>query len=263
MLRLHRAALASAIFRRCLKFDRVLHPVWLTRKHDLIKTVDALGRQRDIYDFRVCPFVFWQANDMASLLWGCGFQVDRAATWNNVVPVDRGARLPFNSFRPQPYASGLNMLHQDWSRLVNWCYPPLPLVGRVIRLLQQQCARAALFVPAKTAAWWFPRTQMGALGVRAVLFFPKVLRPCMHNGADGLRRLSTDMRVVFFDFSQDVVPICTSVMSAEKLSPQLLTQQTPNCPVFHSLPPEFVSNNYLATSRPAKKGAAGYPRVVC
>ena len=145
--------LSSRLFRTCLRYGIVLHPVWMGRENAPIKHVDMVGRQQDKNDFHVPPHIFWEANRRAIELWGKGFQVDRAASNTNAMPTNLNTRLQFNSRGPCPRSSGIDMLKQNWKHSINWCNGPFT------QLLRAQRARTAIIVPQSSPAWWSNLTK--------------------------------------------------------------------------------------------------------
>ena len=216
------ALMVRAFFMRCLRRGIIAFPLWVRRTFDPIVSVDTLSRFVDKHDFHVRPEIFWCANRAAVRLWKLGFQVDRAASWVNVMPIDLRKRLPFNSRSFSPHVSGVDMLKQDWRGLVNWCNPPFSLIGRVLRLIRTQGARAALVLPASSSSWWSADVCMGSPGVLHVMPFRSRMLRSDGSGPLALRRF----RIVFFDFSASASVIDRDVPPAEALPPQLLPPLT-------------------------------------
>ena len=157
--------LVRKIYKRCLKYNRVLWPVWLRRTMDLIEQVDRRSRLVDRHAFATEPATFWRSNDIARSLWGRGFQMDVCADMHNVQPADCNEKLPFFSRWPSPYASATDMLQQDWRGRVNWCNPPFALLPRVFALLRAQQACAAVLALYDSTARWFHTLRLHARNV--------------------------------------------------------------------------------------------------
>ena len=135
------------IYLRQLRYGRVLWPVWVRRCMSIIMQCDERSRLLDNHAYATDPAVFWKANAIAQRLWGRGFQWDACADMHNVQPGNRQTKLPFYSRWASPHASGTDMLQQSWRCKVNWCNPPFALIPRVLALLREQQACAAVVVP--------------------------------------------------------------------------------------------------------------------
>ena len=238
------ARIMRSFFIKCFKCSLVVIPIWLPRAHSAIRIVDAGSRLRDRHSFHVPPLIFWRANRYAIRLWGCGFQIDRAATFLNVMPIDRRTRLPFNSMSHHPFSSGLDMFRQDWSQLINWCNPPFHLIGRILSLLKRQRARAAIVVPTHSMMWWHAHLHSDSPNVSGVLHSGPI-------GADNIMRWPNGAplagckpyRIVFLDFALRHGSIAPDVVSAEQLPVHHLDNQSSAHSQIHynCLPPRLTS----------------------
>jgi hypothetical protein len=162
--------------------------------------------------------MFWKANSVAMKIWGCGFQVDRAATFINAMPTDCTTRLPFNSKDYHPHSSGVDMLQQDWTQLINWCNPPFDLVGRVLRLIRTQHTRAAVVTPAVSSAWWFQLTHLGCPGIKKILHSGKINQHNAMRWSGETNTMATQRyRIIFFDFTTEDKSAIFPYVSAERL----------------------------------------------
>ena len=135
------------IYLRQLRYNRVLWPVWVRRCMSIIMQVDDRSRLVDNHAYATDPAVFWMANAIAQRLWGRGFQWDTCADMHNVQPGNARTKLPFYSRWASPHSSGTDMLQQSWGQKVNWCNPPFAVIARVLALLREQQACAAVVVP--------------------------------------------------------------------------------------------------------------------
>jgi hypothetical protein len=208
--------LAAAIFRKCMRIGRVLHPVWQRRTTKIVRIADLGSRVVDHCNFHLPMHLFWKANAVARSLWGRGFQFDRFASFDTVMPIDCRRKLPYNSYYAQPFSSGKCALTQQWGNWVNWVHPPHHLILRVVGLLKRQHAVAAVVVPMGARAIWSAAAKRGAEGVaRLFTFNPRL----SHNRLIGKSTPITWrglFAVVFFDFRLVRVPFARSP-SAEHL----------------------------------------------
>ena len=56
-------------------------------------------------------------------------------------------------------AAGLDGLSGDWKGVLNYAFPPVALVGAVLRLVHEQGARVLLIAPQWPSQWWWPLLQ--------------------------------------------------------------------------------------------------------
>ena len=165
-------AIVRKIYLRQVKFNRVLWPVWVRRSKSIIQQCDARSRFVDHHAFQAPARFFWKANKVAIALWGRGFQIDTCADLHNVQPANRAEKLPFYSRWASPHASATDMLQQQWKGYVNWCYPPFVLLPRVVALLREQKACAAVLAPTGTDSLWGRCLRMHHANVLRVLHVP-------------------------------------------------------------------------------------------
>ena len=192
--------LVVRIFRKCLWLDRILLPVWQRHNTRIVRVADLGSRIVDHFNFHLPMHLFWRANTVALSLWGRGFQFDRFASFDTVMPVDGRRKLPYNSYYTQPFSSGRCAFQQQWSGWVNWAHPPHHLVGKVISLLRRQRAVTAVVLPCGARASWSSFARPGAEGV-ANLFTcnPRSPRDRLV-GTTSPCRWRGRFAVVFFDF---------------------------------------------------------------
>ena len=105
---------AKLLFCWSLRSAILLCPLWMRRSTEVICEVDSRSRLHLYMDVAIPMHLFWSANRRARSLWGIGFQFDRFASCNTVMPMDCKVRLPFNSEFCQPGSSGRNALIQNW-----------------------------------------------------------------------------------------------------------------------------------------------------
>ena len=165
-------AIVRKIYLRQVKFNRVLWPVWVRRSQSIIRQCDARSRLVDHHAYQAPARLFWRANKVAIALWGRGFQIDTCADLHNVQPANRAEKLPFYSRWASPHASATDMLQQQWRGYVNWCYPPFVLLPRVMALLREQQACAAVLAPEGTHDLWGRSLRMYSSNVIHVLHAP-------------------------------------------------------------------------------------------
>ena len=165
-------AIVRKIYLRQVTLNRVLWPVWVRRSKNIIQQCDARSRLVDHHAFQVPARFFWRANKVAITLWGRGFQIDTCADLHNVQPANRAEKLPFYSRWASPHASATDMLQQQWRGYVNWCYPPFVLLPRVLALLREQQACAAVLAPTGTEDLWGRGLRMCKHNVLRVLHIP-------------------------------------------------------------------------------------------
>ena len=85
-------------------------------------------------------------------------EVDRFATAASGQSVG-GRRLPYWGLWADGLAAGLDGLSGDWKAVFNYAFPPVKLVGRVLRLVREQGARVVLIAPSWPSRWWWPELQ--------------------------------------------------------------------------------------------------------
>ena len=191
---------AAAVFRRQLVAGRILFYQWARRNTDIIEACDDASRLVDAHAFQTAPALFEHAEAEALDLFGVTFHLDAMADLHNVQPGTSLCKLPFFSRWWGPHSSGLDAFAQDWTGLLSWVNPPFALVGRVIALLRDQSAVAAVVLPLMTKSHWNSTARMGAVGVRRVFEFdPNDARFAVLGRAEGTT-YSGRFAVVFFDF---------------------------------------------------------------
>lgn len=119
-----------------------------------------MTRWNDTNDWMLDPAVF----DWINQRWG-PFTLDRfAGHWNAQLPA-------FNSVFWCPNTLGINAFAQtDWAQHNNWCYAPFELIPKVLAIVREHKARAALVVPVWPSRPWWP-----LLVPTPGLFCPEVL----------------------------------------------------------------------------------------
>ena len=197
----------------------LIFPVWQRRSTTIMSICDAGSRIVDSGAFSAHPDMFWEANDMARKLWGRGFTFDRFGSSSQVQPVDGCWKLPFSARYVSAFASGTDALSQWWAGHINWVNAPFALIGRVLTLLRQQRAVAAVVVPRNwkgTRHWWSQEVHKQCEGVvdRWDLH-PKDYRCCPVNAEVTVEPRRFGLSVVFLDFRRAGDDDLTKGVSAE------------------------------------------------
>ena len=138
----HLQALAVRIFWFCQENDIHLTVDWIPRA--LNCEADHVSKWHDGND--------WQLNPKWFAILDRRFgphTVDRFATHVNTL-------LPrFNSFFSCPGTEATDCFTQIWTLENNWCNPPFCIIGRLLRFIQSQRAKATVVIPLwKSAVWW-------------------------------------------------------------------------------------------------------------
>jgi hypothetical protein len=198
--------LADFFFLYCLARGIAAFAVWQRRSTSIITFCDDGSRIVDRNAFSAHPGLFWQANDIARKLWGRGFTYDRFGSASQVQPADCAWKLPFNSRFEGAFSSGVDAFTKRWTGHVNWVNAPFSLLGKVLSLLREQAATAAVVIPRSTPSvhqWWLRSMQATSEGV----VYRWNLRPYDPIGRPFNAEVLTPERrygiaVVFFDFSK-------------------------------------------------------------
>lgn len=172
-------AIASRVLVYCAMHGVTLSMQYVGAGAVILSGADALSRRQDESDCRLNPLVF----SYLSRRFG-GVSVDRFATAASV-QWEQGAPLQYWSLFADGRASGTDALSADWRGVSNYAFPPVKLVGEVLRLVLEQRARVLLIAPRWEAQWWWPMLQSIA---SVVLPLPPVLSgaPLMSGVAGGL-----------------------------------------------------------------------------
>lgn len=160
--------LARFLFKYCIQRGILLTSVWQRRSTPIMKFCDSESRVVDRSAFSAHPALFWEANNLAVKLWGHGFTYDRFGSSSQVQPIDCHWKLPFSSWKEGAFASGTDALSQDWRGHVNWVNAPFGVLGKVLALLREQRAVAAVVVPRgwrSSRHWWAASMQQWSEGV--------------------------------------------------------------------------------------------------
>jgi hypothetical protein len=192
--------LAASVFRRQLRYGRILFFCWMARNELIVEACDDRSRLVDNHAFQSSKALFWRANEIAEELFGQDFQVDAMADMHNVMPGDSWVKLPHYSRWLGPHSCGVDALLQDWTRVVSWVNPPFSLLERVICLLRQQRAVAAVVLPKLSRARWSNRVLPGAEGVVKVWDFDPCRPEFAMRGRSAPQRYRSGYAVVFLDF---------------------------------------------------------------
>ena len=188
------------VFKRQLRWGRILFYCWRSRNDRIIEYCDDASRLQDRHAFQTPPALFWGANDIARTVYGQGFQLDAMADMHNVMPPDTVFKLPHFSRWLAPYTSGVDALAQTWHGVVAWANPPFALAERIICLLRQQRATAAVVLPVGARRRWSPWAKMGAPGVLKVWTFDPTEPQFRMRGGLRPQPYRSGFAVVFFDF---------------------------------------------------------------
>jgi len=143
------------IFVFCIQFGITLASQYVGAGVIITSGADALSRAADTSDCRLNKGVFQR-------LWHVfgPFEVDRFASANSVQrhPLT-GQPLPYDSLFADSKCQGVDGLSADWRGVANYAFPPVSLVGAVLRLVQEQGAVALIILPHWPAQWWWPLAQ--------------------------------------------------------------------------------------------------------
>lgn len=136
-------ALAVEIYHFCLMHCIILTVKWVPREQN--SAADSVSKWQDSSDWKLNPSWFRELDAQFG-----PHTVDRFASSVNTM-------LPrFNSYFYCPGTEAVDCFAQAWAGENNWCNPPFCLIGRLLRLLQQQKAQATLIVPVWVSAAWWP-----------------------------------------------------------------------------------------------------------
>ena len=140
--------LALRIFLLCRQHQLILLPRWIPRRFN--DQADALAGIVDLDDWKLHPSLFTSIDKR----WGPHSADGFASDLNRQ---SRGrSPLPFFSMFWCPGTSGVDAFLQDWSSHNLWLNPPFKLIGKVLRKLRADAARATLIVPAWPNSHWWP-----------------------------------------------------------------------------------------------------------
>ena len=85
--------------------------------------------------------------------WG-PFQWDIMASATNVNRDPKGIKLRYFSRYYDPFSKGVNVFAQDLTKLEGiFCFPPIPIIGMVVKYLEQQKVDCVLLIPAVNSPW--------------------------------------------------------------------------------------------------------------
>lgn len=134
--------LALNTYELCKSYSINIFPKWIPREQNVF--ADSISRIIDHDDYRVANRIFQYFDCM----WG-PHTFDRFANGDNAKCEN------FNSKYFCPGSKGTDAFTQDWSDHINWLFPPVRLLCRVIIKIQCQRVRSTLIVPKwKSAPFW-------------------------------------------------------------------------------------------------------------
>lgn len=140
----------------CLLFNINLASQYVGAGVIINSGADMLSRDRDASDCQLVPAMF-------EFLWGRfgPFVMDMFASGASAQAVPGTQQLlPYWSLWADGVAAGVDALTADWkavaARGVLYAFPPVPLVGEVIRLVVAADVRAVVVLPKWQSHWWWP-----------------------------------------------------------------------------------------------------------
>ena len=85
--------------------------------------------------------------------WG-PFQWDIMASATNVNKDPKGLKLRYFSRYYNPTSKGINVFAQDLTKLEGvFCFPPIPVIGMILKYLEQQKVDCVMVIPATNSPW--------------------------------------------------------------------------------------------------------------
>ena len=85
--------------------------------------------------------------------WG-PFYWDLMASSTNVNRDPHGKKLQFFSRYFDPLSKGINVFAQDMTKLQGiFCFPPIPMIAKLLKILQQQQVQCVLLLPVTNSPW--------------------------------------------------------------------------------------------------------------
>ncbi len=139
----HLQELALEIRKICIQSDIEIISKWIPREEN--ELADHLSKLRDTDDWSIDDETFHFIQSKFGAL-----DIDRFAAHNN-------NKLPrFDSRYHCPSAETVNTFTAHWGSDFNWLCPPISLVGDVLKHARICKAKAVLFVPEWTSAYFWP-----------------------------------------------------------------------------------------------------------
>ena len=128
----------------------------------------------------------------------------------------------------------MDALSQRWTQWINWVNAPFTLLPRVLALLREQEAVAAVVVPRASRARWLRQCWRQAEGVVERLEFGEGDYRCQVVGASQHVPVYKGVAVVFFDFRRRLSPRARWLgWPAEELQAAWLRDKAPLSPPRH------------------------------
>ena len=129
-----------------------------------------------------------------------------------------------------------------------WCNPPYVLLGRILRVISQQRARAALVLPKASSRWWFNELKVDSFGVRHTLDALKLVWDWRMRDVNGKTVPTRPYKIVFLDFSGNDRHIDTTIPGAEDLPIHLPNPHNdPSASMHINMLPQRLVNDALAS----------------
>ena len=126
--------LSVNVFEFCLNNKINLEVKWIPRDQNTV--ADGISKVCDFDDYSVSPQLFAYLD----CIWG-PFTCDRFSCYYNALVSN------YNSRFFQPSTAGVDAFAQDWRFHNNWLHPPIHLIPRVIRFLENQNSEGVLVLP--------------------------------------------------------------------------------------------------------------------
>ena len=147
------------VWLHCRNRNNFITASHIAGKHNVV--ADKLSREHDLeLEWKLDPGIFYKLNSY----WG-PFDIDLFASRINF------QMKPYASWRPDPDADIINAFHCEWSNLFSYCFPPFPLVPRILQKLKREEAEMCIVVP-----FWKNQPFFSLLG-SLLMDFPFLLSP--------------------------------------------------------------------------------------
>ena len=139
----HLQAIELDIYNHCVKTSLILKTKWIPREFN--QTADALSKMKDSDDWSIDAETFEYIQSQFGVL-----TIDRFADNLNT------KTKKFNSRYYCPGTLQVDAFATNWAGEFNWLSPPVKLIGKVIRHMENSKAKGALFVPEWRSSYFWP-----------------------------------------------------------------------------------------------------------
>ena len=142
----HLNSLTRQIWLWAIKNNNFLTASHIPGVNNVIADAESRKLTQGETEWKLNPTIFKKINDKLG-----PFEVDLFASRLNY------QMIPFFSWNPDPLAKFINAFHINWQHIYGYCFPPFPVIGKVLQKVESEQATICLICPAWQSQVFFPK----------------------------------------------------------------------------------------------------------